>query len=194
MLVAYSFSAMKQAIARFLSRIFIFYYKLRYGAGLSFGQNVLINHKFKFKGPGQLKIGPDCNLWAHSEANEFYLYDPQAQIEIGANSRLNGISCHCAQSIKIGQNCLIGSATIMDTDFHSFTDPSHILFNNPQVKPVQIGDGVWLCGQSAILKGSQIGAKSVVGFRSIVAKSFPANVVIAGNPAQIIKSKSPQHS
>lgn len=78
---------------------------------------------------------------------------------------------------------------IMDTDFHTFDDPNHILYGNLKSKPVKIGNDVWLCGQSVLLKGCQIGNKSVVGFRAVVTKSFPENVVIAGNPAKVVKSQ-----
>ena len=75
----------------------------------------------------------------------------------------------------------------MDTDFHSFSDPDHILHGNKITGPIKIGNKVWLGGQSVILKNCQIGDKSVVAFRAVVTKNFPKNVVIAGNPAKIVK-------
>ncbi|PKL36742.1 acyltransferase [Candidatus Peregrinibacteria bacterium HGW-Peregrinibacteria-1] len=180
---------MKKQLALALSKIFIAYYKVRYVKKIHFGKSVIINHKFKVSGPGQLFIGDNVNLWAHEEPNSFNFYHKSAVIKVGANSRLNGLTCHCAESIEIGDNCLIGSSSIMDTDFHTFDDPDHILYGNPKVKSVKIGNQVWLCGQSAILKGCLIGNHSVVGFRAVVTKSFPENVVIAGNPAKVVKSK-----
>jgi acetyltransferase-like isoleucine patch superfamily enzyme len=52
---------------------------------------------------------------------------------------------------------------------------------------VHIGANVWLGGQSAVLKGATIGENSVVAFRAVVAGAVPANVVVAGNPARIVK-------
>ncbi len=180
---------MKKKIALFLSKIFITYFKFRYGNRVKFGKNVIVNHRFKVGGKGLLIIGDNVNLWAHAEPNAFYFYDKNARITIGKNTRLNGLTCQCAEKIEIGTRCLIGSAIIMDTDFHSFDDPDHILFGNEQVKPVKVGDDVWLAGQCVLLKGVAIGNKSVVGFRAVVAKSFPDNVVVAGNPARIFKEK-----
>jgi maltose O-acetyltransferase len=180
---------MKKRLAIYLSKSFILYYKIRYGGKVHFGKNIIINHKFKISGKGKLFIGDFTNLWAHAESNSFNFYNKKSVIRVGKNSRLNGLTCHCLESISIGENCLIGSSIIMDTDFHTFDDPSHILFQNPISKQVVIGDFVWLSGQSVILKGCQIGNKSVVGFRAVVTKSFPGNVVIAGNPAKVVKSK-----
>ena len=180
---------MKKKLALLLSKIFIAYYKVRYRSKIHFGKNVIINHRFNLNGAGKLFISDNVNLWAHAEPNNFNFYDKNAKIKIGANSRLNGLTCHCSESIEIGNNCLIGSSIIMDTDFHTFEDPEHILYGNPKAKQIKIGDHVWLCGQSVILKGCQIGNKSVVGFRAVVTKSFPEDVVIAGNPAKVVKSK-----
>ena len=179
----------KRRIAAVLSKIFIAYFRLRYKGRVNFGKNIIVNHKFKIAGKGKLIIGDNSNLWAHEEKNSFHFYGENGTIKIGANSRLNGITCHCEESIEIGESCLIGSTTIMDTDFHTFSDNDHILFGNQKTKPIKIGNEVWICGQSVILKGCSIGDKTVIAFRAVVAKSFPGNVVIAGNPAKIIKSK-----
>ena len=129
---------MKKKIALFFSKIFISYYKIRYGKKVNFGKNVIVNHKFQVNGAGKIFIGDSTNLWAHAEPNSFNFYSKNAIITIGANTRLNGVTCHCSASIELGKDCLVGSAIIMDTDFHTFSDPSHVLFKNPKairVKP-----------------------------------------------------------
>lgn len=181
---------MKQKIARIISVFFIAYYKLRYGKRVQFGKGVIINHRFKLRGKGTLRIGDGVRMWAHEEKNRFQFYSPEATIEIGAGSRLNGVFCHAYDSITIGKNCMIGSATLMDTDFHTFDDPTHVLYGKPLSKPIVIEDGTWLAGQCVILKGVTMGQKSVVGFRAVVTKSFPDNVVVAGNPARVVREAS----
>jgi acetyltransferase-like isoleucine patch superfamily enzyme len=53
--------------------------------------------------------------------------------------------------------------------------------------PVIIRDNVWIGMNAVILKGVTIGENSVVAAGAVVTKSVPENVVVAGNPAIIVK-------
>lgn len=52
---------------------------------------------------------------------------------------------------------------------------------------VHIGDRVWVGAGAVILPGVTIGDRTVIAAGSVVTQSFPADVVIAGNPARVIK-------
>ena len=54
-------------------------------------------------------------------------------------------------------------------------------------KPVRLGDNVWLGDRSTVLKGVTIGDNSIVAASSVVTKDVPANVIVAGNPAVIVR-------
>ena len=54
-------------------------------------------------------------------------------------------------------------------------------------KPVVIGDNVWIGEFSAILKGVTIGKGSIVASHSMVTKDVPPYVIVAGNPARVVK-------
>ncbi|MFX3776812.1 DapH/DapD/GlmU-related protein, partial [Streptococcus suis] len=53
--------------------------------------------------------------------------------------------------------------------------------------PITIGDNFWSGGGATILPGVTVGNNVVVGAGSVVTKSFCDNVVLAGNPACVIK-------
>ena len=53
--------------------------------------------------------------------------------------------------------------------------------------PIVLEENVWVAGQTAILKGVTIGKNSVVAFRAVVTRDVPPNVVVAGNPARVVK-------
>ncbi|TAK99707.1 MAG: acyltransferase [Rhodospirillaceae bacterium] len=54
-------------------------------------------------------------------------------------------------------------------------------------RPVIIGDNCWLGTMSIVRAGVTIGARSIVSAMSFVAEDVPADVIVAGNPAQVIK-------
>jgi serine acetyltransferase len=51
---------------------------------------------------------------------------------------------------------------------------------------------VWLGDRCTVLKGVTIGDNSIVAANAVVSKDVPANVVVAGNPAQVVKTLDPE--
>ncbi len=98
------------------------------------------------------------------------------------------ISGHCyfqaANGIRLGKNCLFAPGVKLISSNHDFKNHANAIND----KPIIIGDNVWLGTNVVILPGVEIGNNCVVGAGSIVTKSFKEdNLVIAGNPARIIK-------
>ena len=86
------------------------------------------------------------------------------------------------KSIKIGNHCAIGfNCLFMDTDFHSLSN------TEKEETGICLGDNVWIGANSTILKNVHLGNNVVVAAGSVVTKSFPDNVLVAGVPAKIIK-------
>lgn len=54
-------------------------------------------------------------------------------------------------------------------------------------KPITIGNDVWIGGSAIICPGVSIGDRTVIAAGAVVTKSFPADVVVGGNPAKVIK-------
>lgn len=89
-------------------------------------------------------------------------------------------------TIEIGDNCMFAP----NVQLYTATHPLHPVKRNSGLeyaKPIKIGNNVWLGGGVIITPGVTLGDNVVVGAGSVVTKSFPDNVVIAGNPARIIK-------
>jgi maltose O-acetyltransferase len=55
------------------------------------------------------------------------------------------------------------------------------------IRPVEIGDDVWVGAGAVILKGVKIGSRAVIGAHAVVTKDVPADTIVAGNPAVVVK-------
>jgi acetyltransferase-like isoleucine patch superfamily enzyme len=114
-----------------------------------------------------------------------FTHTRDARIVVGDNVIMDAVRFGCAREILIGRDCLLARVSIMDTDFHSTRADRRSALAPVRVAPVRLGDNVWVGGDAGILPGTTIGDNSVVGFGAVCMRSFPANVIILGNPAKV---------
>lgn len=154
------------------------------GIRLETGRNFRVSGRLIIRGPGRVVFGDDVLIdgtvtpWTYSE---------DAVISIGSGSYVNGTRFGCRREIRIGEGAILGDARVMDTDFHSIARNRHDPSAPIRVAPVRIADNVWIGAAVGILPGTTIGANSVVGFGAVCAGSYPSDVIIAGNPAVVIR-------
>lgn len=114
-----------------------------------------------------------------------------AKLSIGCNSGISNSTIFCTQQIDIGENVLIGgSVKIYDTDFHPINYLQRRGSNKnttTSCRPVSIGSDVFIGGHSIILKGVNIGSRSIIQAGSLVYCDVPAEEIWGGNPAKFIK-------
>lgn len=96
-----------------------------------------------------------------------------------------GVRISASDEILIGDGCMMANGVyITDCDWHGIYDRMH---RDPQPRPVHIGNNVWIGDRATVLKGVTIGDNSIVAACSVVTRDVPANVVVAGNPARVVK-------
>lgn len=142
---------------------------------------------------GVIKIGHHVRLSGKPSFGFSTRLFPSPSITIGDNTFIgHGTSISAGKAISIGNNCFIsGGVRISDNDGHplNYVDRmNHLPPRKEDVKEVRIGDHVWIGSHAAILKGVTIGDRSIVGACSVVTKDVPPDMIVAGNPARIIKT------
>jgi acetyltransferase-like isoleucine patch superfamily enzyme len=115
-------------------------------------------------------------------------------IKVGENTLING-QCSIAAghgTITIGNDVLIGSATVINTMSHTF-DRTDMPIRKQEVteEPIIIEDDTWIGTHCTILGGTRIGAHSVIGAHSLVKGNIPPYSVAYGVPAKVKRTRQP---
>jgi len=167
----------------------------RNGIRLGLGEHISFHQKTMFTGKGTIKISSNSSFGVDVGGKYLHNYcEVQARFKesliiIGENvASNNGLLIISAERIEIGNDCLIGKdVQMIDFDAHGLA-LSERRNSIGKVKPIVIGRNVWIGNNVIILKGTEIGDNSVIGAGAVVTGGkFPASVVIAGNPARILK-------
>ena len=126
-----------------------------------------------------------------SKIDESCFIIPPFHTEFGKNTKIgkNVFINSCCRfqdngGIEIGDKTMIGPNVTITTLNHDINSETRI---NATPKPVKIGKNVWIGADCTILPGVTIEENSVIGAGSVVTKNVPNNVVVAGNPAKVIK-------
>ena len=112
-----------------------------------------------------------------------------AKLHIGENAGIRGVSFILDRAnASVGKLCMFSyNIIIRNTDSHKVLNLENKEIVN-QPKDITIGNHVWIGQNTIILKGVSIGDDSIVAMGAVVTKDCPANSIIAGNPAKVVKS------
>ncbi|HAO93314.1 MAG: hypothetical protein A2X93_07225 [Deltaproteobacteria bacterium GWC2_56_8] len=86
----------------------------------------------------------------------------------------------------LGDHIMMGEYVMIYTQDHKISGKG---YDGSVVRPVKIGNHVWIGGRVTILKGVTIGDNAVVGAGSVVTKDVPKDAIVAGNPAKVIRMR-----
>jgi maltose O-acetyltransferase len=108
-------------------------------------------------------------------------------IHIGNNVFIN-LNCMIIDNnrVEIGDHVMFGPGVQIYTAAHELEAESRDQ-GWEVTKPIRIGKSVWIGGNAILLPGVTIGEKSVVGAGAVVTHDVPASLVVAGNPARVIR-------
>ncbi len=115
----------------------------------------------------------------------------EGRVEIGDKTVI-GQECTISayQHVRIGQQCVIADrAMFIDFDHGVVEIERPIRQQGIYKRDVIVGSNVWIGYGACVLRGVSVGDNSIVGTNSVVTKDVPANAVVAGIPARIIRMR-----
>lgn len=111
-------------------------------------------------------------------------------MEVGENFSLHDFSYVDAQGgVEIGNNVSIAHNCSLITFNHTWDNYDLPIKYNPTLEaPITIEDDVWVGCGVRIMPGVVLGSRSVIAAGSVVVKDVPANTLVGGIPAKVIKN------
>jgi acetyltransferase-like isoleucine patch superfamily enzyme len=112
-------------------------------------------------------------------------------VEIGPKTVM-GQECTITayQHIRIGEQCVIADkAMFIDFDHGVVEVERPIRTQGIYKRDVEVGSNVWIGYGACVLRGVRVGDNSIIGTNSVVTKDVPANAVVGGIPARILRMR-----
>jgi acetyltransferase-like isoleucine patch superfamily enzyme len=132
-----------------------------------------------------------CELIGKSVGERFMIIPPFStdcglNITVGANVFINQ-GCHFMDmgGITIGDDVMIGPKVNLISAGHPVA-PSERR-NGIVARPITIGNNVWIGAAATILQGVTVGDNAVIAAGAVVSRNVPADTMVAGVPARVIK-------
>ncbi|MGM9756287.1 MAG: sugar O-acetyltransferase [Parabacteroides sp.] len=133
----------------------------------------LLSELFGYQVPQSLRVFPP--LYADFGKN----------ISVGEGVFINAC-CHFQDhgGVTLGDGCQIGHNVVFATLNHELL-PERRNVTHPA--PIVLGKKVWVGSNATILQGVTIGDNAIVAAGAVVTKDVPANTIVGGVPARVIK-------
>ena len=146
--------------------------------------SVRLYGRIYFRAGGEVEFGDGVSLVGTVVPIEIVSHEG-SHISIGEHTFINyGASITAYREVRIGRHCLLGHyLRIIDRNEYGFEQRE---IAQPAA-PVLIEDHVWIGAHVIILPGVRIGRHSAIGAGSVVTKDVPANCLVVGNPARVLR-------
>jgi len=142
--------------------------------------------ELKIEPRGQIRFGRF--VWIGDETK---IRCHEGLVEIGAKTVM-GQECTISayQHVRIGEQCVIADrAMFIDFDHGVVEVERPIRLQGIYKRDVEVGNNVWIGYGACVLRGVSVGDNSVIGTNAVVTKDVPANAIVAGAPARIIRMR-----
>lgn len=135
------------------------------------------------------KVGKGCYF---HPSNKFWGAN---EIIVGDNVRFTGEGRFFGGGgLRVGNNCSIGRNCTILTTSHNYKNAKSLPYDDVKnVRPVVLGDNVWVGINVTIGPGVTVGDGAIVSYGSVVTKSIPPMAIVGGNPAAIISERDSEH-
>jgi acetyltransferase-like isoleucine patch superfamily enzyme len=148
-----------------------------------------------FIGPGvTIEIGKDARVelgrWSWL-GHDTKVRCHEGVVSIGAKTVM-GQECTISayQHVSIGRECVIADRVMLIDFDHGVVEVDRpVRLQGIYKRDVRVGNNVWIGYGACILRGVTVGDNAIIGTSAVVTRDVPANAVVAGVPARVIRMR-----
>jgi acetyltransferase-like isoleucine patch superfamily enzyme len=125
-------------------------------------------------------IGDGCKIRAH-----------EGEVSFGAKSVM-GQECTISayQHVSIGRECIVADRVMLIDFDHGVVETERPIRDQGIYKrDVRVGNNVWIGYGACLLRGVTVGDNAIIGTSSVITGDVPANAVVAGAPARLLRMR-----
>jgi acetyltransferase-like isoleucine patch superfamily enzyme len=132
-----------------------------------------------------------CSVGDNTKMGAFV--EVQKNAHIGANCKISSHTFVC-EGVTIEDDVFIGHGVMFINDTYPRATANGSLQTEADwsVEPTLVRKGASIGSNSTILSHLTIGQNAIIGAGSVVTKDVPADTIVAGNPARIIRKVLPE--
>jgi acetyltransferase-like isoleucine patch superfamily enzyme len=170
---------------------------IRQASYIHVGRNFTAQDHCEINGLSQkgLIFGDKVSIGSYAIIRPTNLYGGEVGqgLKVGNNSSIGPYGyIGCSGYIEIGDNVMISPRVSIYSENHNFSETDIPMLEQGVTRSfVKIEDDCWIAANAVILAGVTVGEGSIVAAGAVVTKDVPPFSLVAGNPAQVIKSRNP---
>ena len=172
---------------------FLFFGNSLFRKGVKFGKGSYIREHAQIGGGRHIKLGNHTRISQYARLQCFTKISNEElspSLVVGDNVFIGrNVTISCCKKVVIGSDTMITGYVFIGDSNHGMNASSELRYEQQHMilKETHIGRNNFIGEKAIILPGVTTGDNCIIGAGSVVTKSFESNVMIAGNPARIIK-------
>lgn len=146
--------------------------------------------RFRSRMPVGLHVGRGASLCDATSLD----VGPRGVVRLGEYALVTAARIVCDAEVSIGDYALVSWDVVLMDSYRVPLDPVERrrrmlegCGDDAPASPVRIGRNAWVGFGVCVLPGVTVGDGSIVAARSVVATDVPPGVIVAGNPARVVR-------
>lgn len=157
--------------------------------GITLSPNVILKGRVTFERP--VLLHPAVTVF-NSDLGAYSYVAPYTSVHLASVGRYTSIGNDGVIGPSMHPTGWLTTSSVPYEDTFRQSVPPDLLAEFTSLKPVRIGNDVWIGARSSVMGGVTVGDGAIIGLGSVVTKDVPSYAIMGGTPARLIRYRFPE--